>query len=154
LAFADDPGWTDELAVMLRGDGQLSSVLADGLVAVLGRWRAEWHQRPVAVVALPSRRAPQRLRSMAEHIAAIGRLPLVDVFDISGPRPPTDTASGARVAALVKGLTLRPDVALPAGPVLLLDDTYRTGWTMTVAAALLRDAGATAVLPLVVHQLP
>jgi ATP-dependent DNA helicase RecQ len=38
--------------------------------------------------------------------------------------------------------------------VLLVDDTYRSGWTMTVAAALLRDAGASAVLPLVVHQLP
>jgi len=43
---------------------------------------------------------------------------------------------------------------VPDGPVLLVDDTYRTGWTMTVGAALLRDAGATAVLPLVVHQLP
>jgi len=35
------------------------------------------------------------------------------------------------------------------GPVLLVDDQVDTGWTMTVAAALLRDAGATAVLPLV-----
>jgi ATP-dependent DNA helicase RecQ len=36
----------------------------------------------------------------------------------------------------------------------MVDDTYRTGWTATVAAALLRDAGATAVLPIVVHRLP
>jgi ATP-dependent DNA helicase RecQ len=43
---------------------------------------------------------------------------------------------------------------LPDGPLLLVDDTYRSGWTMTVAAALLREAGAAAVLPLVVHQLP
>jgi ATP-dependent DNA helicase RecQ len=33
-------------------------------------------------------------------------------------------------------------------PVLLVDDQIDTGWTMTVAAALLRDAGAPAVLPL------
>ena len=33
-------------------------------------------------------------------------------------------------------------------PVLLVDDQIDTGWTMTVAAALLRDAGAAAVLPL------
>ena len=44
--------------------------------------------------------------------------------------------------------------SVPPGGVLLVDDTYRSGWTMTVAAALLRDAGAAAVLPLVVHQLP
>ena len=34
-------------------------------------------------------------------------------------------------------------------PVLLVDDQVDTGWTMTVAAARLRDAGAPAVLPLV-----
>ena len=59
-----------------------------------------------------------------------------------------------RVRALLAGLRLRDDVQVPGGPVLLVDDTYRTGWTATVAAALLRQAGATAVLPLVLHQLP
>ena len=32
---------------------------------------------------------------------------------------------------------------------LLVDDRVETGWTMTVAAKLLREAGAVAVLPLV-----
>jgi ATP-dependent DNA helicase RecQ len=32
---------------------------------------------------------------------------------------------------------------------LLVDDRLETGWTMTVAARLLREARATAVLPLV-----
>jgi ATP-dependent DNA helicase RecQ len=36
---------------------------------------------------------------------------------------------------------------LPAGPVLLLADLYDSGWTMTVAASVLRRAGASAVLP-------
>jgi len=35
------------------------------------------------------------------------------------------------------------------GPVLVVDDRIETGWTMTVAARLLRQAGARAVLPLV-----
>jgi ATP-dependent DNA helicase RecQ len=34
--------------------------------------------------------------------------------------------------------------------VLLIDDQVRTGWTMTVAAMALREAGAGSVLPLVV----
>jgi ATP-dependent DNA helicase RecQ len=59
------------------------------------------------------------------------------------------------VSALLAGLAVAPDApALPDGPLLLVDDTYRSGWTTTVAAALLRDAGATSVMPLVVHQLP
>jgi ATP-dependent DNA helicase RecQ len=33
------------------------------------------------------------------------------------------------------------------GPVLLVDDLSDTGWTLTFAAKLLRDAGAEAVLP-------
>ena len=43
---------------------------------------------------------------------------------------------------------------LAGHPILLVDDSYRTGWTMTIAASLLRQAGASAVLPFVVHQLP
>jgi ATP-dependent DNA helicase RecQ len=41
---------------------------------------------------------------------------------------------------------------VPAGPVLLLDDTTRSGFTLTVAAALLREAGAGPVYPLVLQK--
>jgi ATP-dependent DNA helicase RecQ len=40
-----------------------------------------------------------------------------------------------------------PDLSGVDGPVLLVDDQVDTGWTMTVAARLLRRAGASAVLP-------
>jgi ATP-dependent DNA helicase RecQ len=40
-------------------------------------------------------------------------------------------------------------VAGLGGPVLLVDDRVDTGWTVTIAAKLLREAGAPAVLPLV-----
>ena len=43
---------------------------------------------------------------------------------------------------------LREALAAADGPVLLVDDQIDSGWTMTVAAALLRDAGAPGVLPL------
>jgi ATP-dependent DNA helicase RecQ len=154
LAFADDPGWVSELKQMALGDAPIDRVVADGLVAVLTRWRTQWPARPVAVVPIPSRRHPLRVGSLAEHIAQIGKLPLLDAFVATGVAPPTDTASAARVNAIASGLTLRDDIEIPRGPVLLVDDTYRSGWTMTLAAALLRSAGATAVLPLVVHQLP
>jgi ATP-dependent DNA helicase RecQ len=39
-------------------------------------------------------------------------------------------------------------VAAAGGPVLLVDDRVDTGWTMTLGAAMLRHAGAPAVLPL------
>ncbi|HAP78272.1 MAG TPA: hypothetical protein DCR14_19585, partial [Acidimicrobiaceae bacterium] len=43
---------------------------------------------------------------------------------------------------------------LPPGPVLLCATTMRTGWSITVASALLAEAGCGAVMPLVVHRLP
>jgi ATP-dependent DNA helicase RecQ len=44
--------------------------------------------------------------------------------------------------------TLRDAVGLAGGAVLLVDDRIESGWTMTVAAMLVRQAGASAVLPL------
>ena len=38
-------------------------------------------------------------------------------------------------------------LAVPAGPVLLVDDLIDSRWTITVAGRELRRAGATAVLP-------
>jgi ATP-dependent DNA helicase RecQ len=154
LAFADDPGWREELAAFDAGDAAIDQRIGDGLVDVMRRWKSQWSERPVAVVPIPSRRFPRRAHSIAEYLAAVGRLPVIDVFRQHGAAPPTDAASGIRVKALLGGLTIRAEVQLPRGPVLLVDDDYRSGWTMTVAAALLRQAGVPAVLPLVVHQLP
>ena len=153
LAFADDAAWSDAINALGDGDGPVSAEIADAMVAVLGRWRHSW-ERPVAVVPMPSRQRPQLIRSLAEHLATVGKLPLVDALEISGPPAPSDVASAARASALLGSMGLADGVRLPPGPALLVDDTYRSGWTATVAATLLTHAGATSVLPLVIHKLP
>ena len=154
LAFADDPGWAGELRRFDGPDAEIDPAIADGLVEVLRRWKNSWAARPVAVVPMPSAQHPRRIASAAQHIATVGKLPILDVLAQRGPVPPIDTASAARVRALVDRLGLVDGAAMPDGPVLLVDDTYRSGWTMTVASALLRRAGVREVLPFVVHQLP
>ncbi len=155
LAFADDPGWADALLPLFTApDAPAPQPVLDGVVGVLGRWRRNWGARPVAVVPMPSATHPQLVHSVASHMAAVGRLPLVDALQLAGPMPDADLASAAEVAALNDALVLRPEVAVPDGPLLLVDARYRSGWSVTVAAALLREAGASAVLPLVLHQLP
>ncbi|WP_420918904.1 hypothetical protein [Streptomyces albus] len=96
------------------------------------------------------------MRSFAERLAEIGRLPLLgavacaDEFGLlNGPR-----SNGAqRLRAVHEALTLPPELAASLasvnGPVLLVDDYTETGWTLTVAARMLRQAGAKEVLPLV-----
>lgn len=152
LAFADDPAWGSELAGLWRHDHAAPPEVLAGMVEVLKRWAPTW-QRPTAVVAMPSRRFPTLVASVAEHLAAVGRLPLVDALAVSGPPPTQEAASAKRAGDLVARMTLRPGVSLQ-GPVLLVDDTIRTRWTMTVAGALLAEAGASSVLPLAIHQLP
>jgi ATP-dependent DNA helicase RecQ len=154
LAFADDPAWTGVIAELAGPDDEPSPDLCDGLVAVLKSWAKDWTTRPVAVVPVPSRSRPRRVAGMAAHVAAVGRLPLLDVLAVDGPPPPEGTASATRVEALLSGLRVAGTEALPRGPVLLVDDVMRTGWTLTVAAALLGDAGAEAVFPLVGHRKP
>ncbi len=156
LAFADDPGWA--AALRSPGDTYPSEVL-DGVVAVLGRWRSRWADRPVAVAPLPGTGADARVRHLCDHLGEVGHLPVLDLLArLPGHPVPDDVAAGARVAALDAALTLAPgaaeELAPLRGPVLLVSATMRTGWTQTVAGALLREAGAPAVMPLVVHRLP
>jgi len=154
LVFADTPGWGEAVAQLAGRDQPLSDELVDGMITVLSRWKGSWAARPVAVVPMPSRRHPVRIHDLADRIGAVGKLPVIDALEVSGPPPPDDTAAKPRVEHLLASVSVRDGAALPDGPVLLVDDTYRSGWTMTVAAALLREAGAGPVLPLVVHQLP
>ena len=152
LAFADDPAWSEEIARLWQRDAAAPAHVLDAMVEVLKRWSKTW-QRPVAVVAMPSRTYPQLVGSVAEHLARIGRLPLVEALAVSGPRPAEDATSSVRAGDLLRTTRMQPGVAFD-GPVLLVDDRIRSRWTVTVAGALLADAGATSVLPLALHQLP
>jgi ATP-dependent DNA helicase RecQ len=152
LAFADDPAWGDVLRALWQRDAPAPPEVLDGLVQVLVRWSASW-ERPAAVVAMPSRRFPRLVASLAEHVARVGRLPLVDALGVSGPPPTADAASAVRARDLLARTSVRDGVSFD-GPVLLVDDTVRTRWTITVASALLAEVGASQVMPLAVHRLP
>ena len=156
VAFADDAGWADELLAMQRsGYGTIPPELLDGAVDTLRRWSKQW-TRPVAVVPAPAS-TPVEARAnqvLAEHIAAVGKLPLLQVFSWHGPPPPDGTSSAPLVQHLERAIQLDTTVPMPRGPVLLCATTMRTGWATTVCSALLHDAGCTPTLPLVIHRLP
>ena len=154
VAFADDPGWSVELGELARSrPGEIPQSMLDGAVATLKRWSKVWETRPTSVVALPAADMRSNIQ-LAQHIAQIGKLPLVDVFSWTGSAPPDDAASTPVVAHLEKAIQMKPDFELPRGPVLLVSTEVRTRWTATVAGALLREAGASGVLLLALHQRP
>ena len=156
VAFADDPGWGDEVAALARSMySAIPQPLLAGAVATLGRWRTTWPARPVAVLPAPAHGAEMAAnRLLAEHIGTVGKLPVIDCFTWHGGVAPTDTASGPLVAHLEGAITLDATARYPPGPVLLCATSMRTGWALTVAAALLRDAGCEAAMPLVLHRRP
>jgi ATP-dependent DNA helicase RecQ len=156
-----DLGWGSRLRVLFADgapDQPAPERLLDAVVEVLKAWahgEDRWPQRPAAVVAVGSRRRPALIGSVAEHVAAVGRLPLLGVVEVAGPPPGVASRanSAQRVKALFGGLTVPPKMATGlAGPVLLVDDYLESGWTMALVARELRLAGAPAVLPLALGQ--
>ncbi|MDQ5975881.1 MAG: ATP-dependent helicase RecQ, partial [Actinomycetota bacterium] len=77
-----------------------------------------------------------------------------DVLTVVGDPSDADLSAKARAGFQAARLSLEPGVDLPGEVVLLVDDRWQTGWTATIAGALLRQAGAAAVLPMVLHQQP
>jgi ATP-dependent DNA helicase RecQ len=155
LGRLTDVGWGVTLrALFTEGapDEPVTAQLTDAVVKVLAAW--DWAQRPVSVVTMPSRSRPVLIASLGERIAAIGRLAYLGALGYATPDGPGPRRhnSAQRLASLWGSIVvpddLRDALKTSDGPVLLVDDQIDTGWTMTVGAALLRDAGAPAVLPL------
>jgi ATP-dependent DNA helicase RecQ len=93
------------------------------------------------------------LAAVARSIGELGRLPVASALEESRPdRPPQRTMANSTHQAANVLASLRVCAPVPTGPVLLLDDEVRSGWTLTVAADLLREAGAPRVLPLALRR--
>jgi ATP-dependent DNA helicase RecQ len=158
LGRPTDLGWGPRLRALLAADAPDAAVPDDvfeAVVKVLAAW--DWAERPAGVITLPSRSRPQLIESLGQRIAQVGRLPHLGAVEYSadlrsGGQPGGRHNSAQRLRALWDELAVPGplrDVLPPlAGPVLLVDDRIETGWTMTVAARLLREAGAPGVLPL------
>ena len=155
IARLTDLGWGPRLRELLAEttpDGEAPQAVLDACVQVLAAWG--WQERPGAVVSVPSRRRPQLVRSVAEHLARMGRLPYLGALDLrhGGPTGQPGGNSAFRLAGVWDRVVVSPDVAAGlaragSAPVLLVDDLVDSRWTMTVAGRELRLAGAAGVLP-------
>ncbi|BCB86654.1 RecQ family ATP-dependent DNA helicase [Phytohabitans suffuscus] len=153
-----DLGWGSRLRAVAgpdAPDAPLPADVAGAVVEVLKTWARgddRWPARPAGIVAIGSRRHPELVRGVAEHIATVGRLPLLGVLPPAGEGGGARGNSAQRVRALHGGFAPPDDLAARLatldGPVLLVDDLVDSGWTMTMAARQLRLAGAPLVLPL------
>jgi ATP-dependent DNA helicase RecQ len=149
LARLTDLGWGNTLRTVFAPstpDAPATPALLAACVRVLADWG--WDERPVAVVSVPSRRHPLLVDSVARGLAAAGRLDYLGALDLAGegPRGESGGNSAYRLAGVWSAFAVGA-LELPAGPILLVDDLADSRWTLTVAARLLRKAGASSVLP-------
>ncbi|MFF1325078.1 RecQ family ATP-dependent DNA helicase [Streptomyces chartreusis] len=167
LGRLSDIGWGNRLRPMLAPhapDGPVPDDVAKAVVGVLVDWAKGpdgWASgaqdgvpRPVGVVTIASRTRPQLINSLGARIAEVGRLPLLGSLEYAGEGSSVSRSNSAqRLKALDGALNVSADLALALsenpGPVLLVDDFTETGWTLAVAARMLRRAGAQGVMPLV-----
>jgi ATP-dependent DNA helicase RecQ len=158
LGRPTDLGWGPRLRALLAADApdcEVPDGIVEAVVTVLAAW--DWAVRPAGLVTLPSRSRPRLIESLGRRIAEIGRMPYLGALEYPGETRPAQPAarqhnSAQRLRAVWRELavpgSVRDAVAALDGPVLLVDDQIDTGWTMTVGAMLLREAGAPGVLPL------
>ncbi|WP_158840848.1 RecQ family ATP-dependent DNA helicase [Saccharothrix deserti] len=143
LGRLTDIGWGNRLRSLFGADDrEIPEDVFAACVKVLAAWG--WAERPVGVVTVGSRTRPALVGSFGQRISAVGRLPLLGQVWLGESTHRANSAQ--RLAGLVRETDV-PDLSTVDGPVLLVDDQVDTGWTMTVAARLLRRAGASAVLP-------
>ncbi|WP_125078936.1 RecQ family ATP-dependent DNA helicase [Mycobacterium sp. P7213] len=142
-----DLGWGARLRRLLdEPDREVPDEVVRAAVSVLAGW--EWRTRPTAVLGLDSATHPVLIGSLTDRLAELGRLTRLDTLRYAPNRRATTAANSAYRVAALQGCWL-PPAELPAdiGPVLLVDDVTDTGWTLTMAARVLRAAGAPQVLP-------
>ncbi|WP_396905636.1 RecQ family ATP-dependent DNA helicase [Mycolicibacterium phlei] len=142
-----DLGWGARLRRLLdEPDAEVSEDIVKAAVQVLAAW--DWQIRPTAVLALDSDTHPVLITSLARELARLGRLSDLGVLRYAPTRRPAVGSNSAYRVAALAGAWEPPSIAAVDGPVLLVDDLSDTGWTLTMAARVVRAAGAPAVLPL------
>jgi len=140
-------------AALASTDGEVPADLVAAAVEVLAAWH--WDARPAAVVHVGSYDRPTVAAALASQISAIGWLPDLGGVPHRHQSGAQRSNSAQRLRAVHDAYALPDELAAQLAnghrgdPILLVDDYTATGWTLTVVARLLRQAGAGAVYPLV-----
>ncbi|ADG96613.1 ATP-dependent DNA helicase, RecQ family [Segniliparus rotundus DSM 44985] len=159
VARLDAVGWGPQLrAVFASGspDGELPVPLRYPVAEVLKSWFAPVSSdagpfaagAPDSVVFVDSSARPKLLAHLAAGAAKVLGVPVAGRFVPNSPAAPHDVNSSFRLRSVAQRFALEPSAPL-GRRVLLVDDWSDSGWTLTVAARLLRKAGADEVAPFV-----
>jgi len=131
---------------------KVSGHFRDELVeAIADMYENRWQVAPAAqwVACVPSRKYPGLVPDFAQRLAGRLQLPFVDaIHKVRDNEPQKDQQNRFHQCSNLDG-AFELKKGIPQTPVLLVDDIIDSGWTLTVLAALLRQAGSGLVYPVV-----
>lgn len=141
-----DAGWG-----RLVADGKHAGRFDNRLVkAVVEMMRRRWVPDPVPcwVTCVPSLSNPNLVPDFARRVGSALGIPFLDVVrKVRQNRPQKLMNNSFHQCRNLDGV-FEIHGEVPQNPVLLIDDVIDSGWTLTIIAALLRQAGSGAVFPL------
>ena len=140
-----DAGWGNIVA-----DSKHANYLGNDLVEAMAdmiqqRWQP--NPSPSWVCCVPSRNHPNLVPDFAKRLANRLGLPFVDaVAKVKDNQPQKNQQNRFHQCRNLDGV-FEINQPVPTGSVLLVDDIVDSGWTLTVLAALLQQAGSGSVFP-------
>jgi ATP-dependent DNA helicase RecQ len=119
------------------------------VVAVAEMVQERWQPDPAPewVTCVPSRARPELVPDFARRLAGALRLPFLPVVVKTTDNDPQKAQQNRFHQCRNLDGAFGIDGSVPQGPVLLLDDIFDSGWTLTVITALIRQAGCGPVWP-------
>ncbi len=145
LCLWKDAGWGELVANGKQVLGRFQDELIEACVEMIDAWRPVPPPRWVACV--PSLRTPTLVEDFARRLADALSLPLVlSVRKVRQTAPQKTMLNSSHQVRNIDGAfevgEIRPE------PCLLVDDVVNSAWTLTLVAALLRQAGVQKVFPM------
>jgi len=145
LSRWSDAGW-GRLVADDKHAGHFRDELVDAVAAMISDL---WQPVPAPqwVTCVPSWNHPVLVPDFAARLAQRLALPFVDaIIKVRNNEPQKMQQNRFHQCRNLDGV-FQIAAGIPVGPVLLVDDIIDSGWTMTVLAALLQQAGSGSVFP-------
>jgi len=147
LCLWRDAGWGELVAKGKYKDGFFADELVTACAEMLENWNPD--PAPEWITCIPSTRHPTLVMDFAERLATILNIPFVNcITKIKENRQQKEMENSFQQARNLDGVFEVTLEHKEYSPCLLIDDMVDSRWTFTVAAALLRQVGCSAVYPL------
>lgn len=146
LSLWRDAGWGQLVALGKYQTNRFSDDLVTACVEMLQDWSPD--PAPKWVTCIPSLNHPELVPDFAARLAGVLGLPFVPCIEKSrANKQQKEMENSYQQVRNLDGVFNITGQCL-AGECLLIDDMIDSGWTFTVASALLRQAGCSAVYPM------